>query len=518
MILYEAISTYHLLNVIVDKLNKPKHKAILLLSTEIPKKFPDYKKLKKYFDKIVLYDFNYANFHSDDETIEYFNTLLSIRDTQIPYKEIYCSCGHHSFGYFLAISKIPFIFCEDGAGLLSRPEILIRINNNVEIRKKLNKKCEELGLYDGSNENIIRKRGNLKAQVSYFDSKNVEDFDVVKELCKLPLEIRKEIISFFTKYDNIHIPQHATILLTQHFANLRILSFEDQILIYQMFVDYFLPGKNLVIKPHPDDLMYYSQIFPDAQIIREKFPSEFIPFLFDNQPDCLATISSTAIYNLRGHCSEIIELDTQYEKDFYMTHRYYISMAIAEKIGLKLACVGTNDLLVENINRIIPNQLEVKFFKNISEICHPYALLIDDITLQEEDGRLAVRNALKKLDDESYAIFVNSKDDYCWYDYYERELWQYVFPIVIEKEENGNHLEDFYANTDKEVIYIYTKNQHIRDLVKEMKIEKNLQYTGIKIKKDILSQQEERIKMLEGILAATEKRLLYYIEKEKNKK
>ena len=45
-----------------------------------------------------------------------------------------------------------------------------------------------------------------------------------------------------------------------------------------MFVDYFLPGKNLVIKPHPDDLMYYSQIFPDAQIIREKFPSEFIPF------------------------------------------------------------------------------------------------------------------------------------------------------------------------------------------------------------------------------------------------
>lgn len=52
-------------------------------------------------------------------------------------------------------------------------------------------------------------------------------------------------------------------------------------------------------------------------------------------------------------------------------------------------------------------------------------------------------------------------------------------------------------------------------MVKEMNIEKTLSHTGVKVSKVTLSPEQEKIKMLEGILAATERRLLYYIEKEK---
>ena len=47
-----------------------------------------------------------------------------------------------------------------------------------------------------------------------------------------------------------------------------------------------------------------------------------------------------------------------------------------------------------------------------------------------------------------------------------------------------------------------------------MEIQKNLKYENAVLKKESLSREEIRIKTLEGILAATEARLQYYIDKE----
>ena len=88
-------------------------------------------------------------------------------------------------------------------------------------------------------------------------------------------------------------------------------------------------------------------------------------------------------------------------------------------------------------------------------------------------------------------------------------------PIVLSKELFGEKKEDFYADLDDDVIYIYSKNKEVMKLIDEINIEKNLQHTGISINKMNLTPEQERIKILEGILAATERRLLYYIEKEK---
>ena len=48
-----------------------------------------------------------------------------------------------------------------------------------------------------------------------------------------------------------------------------------------------------------------------------------------------------------------------------------------------------------------------------------------------------------------------------------------------------------------------------------MSFEKQLPHVGINVEKIPLTEDEERLKMLEGILEATEQRLLYYINRVK---
>ena len=62
------------------------------------------------------------------------------------------------------------------------------------------------------------------------------------------------------------------------------------------------------------------------------------------------------------------------------------------------------------------------------------------------------------------------------------------------------------------IVHIYTKNERLRKMAENFNIEKTLENTGATIKTEPLSEQERKIKILEGILEATENRLRYYID------
>lgn len=518
MILYEAVSSYHLLCACVERVKNRKEKGVLLVSESRLRNYQNKEFLNSLFDIIIPFSLTYQLEHSDKKVIAYFCSLLK---TPLPlskrFRRIYCSCGHHAFGYFLAITNTPHVFCEDGAGLLSRPEILVNLNDKDPNRKRFNPKAKELGLYDGTNKNVIVRRCNLKAQRSGFKAKNIENIDIVEELKTMDEDNRQKILHFFTDTCNILIPPKATVLLTQHFANLKILSFEEQILLYQITVDYFLSLGDLVFKPHPDDLMYYSQLFPDAQIIHERFPSEFMPFIFDNQPECVATVSSTAIYNLRGHYPKVFELDTRYERDYPMTHRYYAAIRIAQKIGYDIVCYHSNEVLAQRLCETLSGDVPNIKGRIVTDTTQKM-VLIDDVTDLGEKGRKKVLRLLLNMDEKSVAVMINSQSDYSWYDYDHRDIWNNMVPLVLRKTVHNPRSDDFYASEEEEVLFIYSKNKELLKMAKEIDIVKDLPHTGITVKSAKLDTQEERIKMLEGILAATEKRLLYYIEKEKQAK
>lgn len=511
MILYHAITSYHLLNAMVHSAVY-KEEATIVLSQWLPEKFPNIKELEDFFDKVIIVDANFRFFHSANATSDYFRSYLIDMDS---FSEIYVWGAQFSMGFFLAEEHIPFVCCEEAAGLLSRPEILEAIEKNDPLKGKYYWDAKELGLYDVTAESVKGILCNVSAQKSSFVvSEKVIDFNITKELMKLSEEKREQIVSFFLPEKNkIEIKREATLLLTQHFANLKVLSFEQQVLIYQLFVDYFIGDRPLAIKPHPDDLMYYTQIFPEAQIVREKFPAEFMPIIFEQQLNCIATISSTAIYNLRESYSNIIELDSRYEKDFEMTHCYYATVKIAQQLGLDIICYGANEVLVKCIcDTLEDNVPDVSC--DLSLTGQSCLLLVDDVTEQGEEGRAKVQNLLQMLDSDSCIVFINSKEDYCWYNYERRDLWENIVPILLNKNMLESITEDFYASLENEIIYVYSPNKEILTMAKNTVIDKELPHVGISIENNTLTPEQERIKILEGILAATEKRLLYYIEKE----
>lgn len=509
MDLYHVVTSYHLLSAMVCLARNPQ-KAVLLVSQWIPEKFPHYEDLKQYFDTIIVGDASYVDHHSFEQTECYFKSLLG---DIAKYENIYLWGAHYSLGVVLAERNLPFVLCEEAAGILSRPEILITIFEKQKIQNTY--RAKHMGLFNGDDLNATKLLGNQKAQRSGFSpAKKMIDFDIVENLQALERQKRNRILDFFVPRCTIPLPVNATILLTQHFANLRMMSFEQQALIYQLFVDYFILPQKLVIKPHPDDLMYYHRLFPAAQVIREKFPSEFMPFLFDNQPKCMATISSTSIYNLRGHYPEVLELDNRYETDFPLTHRYYAAMCIAQKLRNSVVCIGANELLAQKLLETLKGD-HPNILGEVVVPAHPCTILVDDISSLGEESRQKLIDQLKNLNEASAVIFINSMQDYCWYDYFYKNLWNDIVPIVIKKTILEPQSTDFYADTVDEVIYFYSKSEEVRHMTQEVNIEKNLPHTGISLERRNMTPEQERIKILEGILAATEKRLLYYIEKDR---
>ncbi len=509
MLLFHAVSTYQLLLLVEYKIKyHVNDKAVLLIPDSLVQKYSKYSKLTKYFDDIVLYEIKSPERRSrsiKEDTRDYFEAVLRKQDYLITdFDEIYVGCAHYYFGIYLASNDIPFTFFEDAAGMLSRPEVLVEIEEKYPVKREYNL---QYGLYDGTCPCIKKVVCNKNAQCKEFD--HVEHFDVVEELLNLPETDREWLKRFFTDLEVLDIRQNAILFLTQHFANLQILSFEQHILIYQTVFDYFFEGKEVVIKPHPNDIMYYGKLFPQYQIIRDIFPSEFLPIMFTNKPDMIATISSTAINNLYRYFAKSFSLGTQYEKDFPYTHRYYMAVQIMKRLGISIGQehgIGTNDALIKALLQI---ESEKGYAAN-PDLRHVRCYIVDDIQKQEEHTRESIIKMMEQMEEESIIIFINSQTDYCFYDLYHKSLWENIVPVCIHKKRTRE--EDFYSDVNPEILYLYSKSKEIRGMAADYEMNKSLTNSGLEIEVRRLSPEERRIKVLEGLLEATEKRLLHYIQ------
>jgi len=513
MILYHVVSIYQLLNAIVHSFKQNK-KKVIICSNGLRSKCINFDKMTSFFDTVIEFDINYRYYHSKEETYKYFRALIGDFDK---YSEILVWAAHFSFGVTLHENGIQYVFCEDAAGLLSRPEVLRDIDKKSPIKCKYYTLMESCGCYDATSKYVNKRLCNIEAQSEeVINDSQILSFNVIREIQNMSVEERNEVLNFFGIEKQISIIKNGVLILTQHLSNMFVITFNKQVLLYQMLVDYFFHDKNIVIKPHPDDLMYYSKLFPEAQIIREKFPSEFMPFVFNNQPKCIATISSTSVFNLFGVYENIFQLDTIYEKDFEKTHRYFVVVSLMKIFNRRVKILDCNLQLIKRLCDVVGVDSLVDNDGNNANIGS--IIVVDDYTTEKEEERSRILRLLQNLNNDDCVIFINSHDEYCWYDYHHRELWNNIIPVVLKKDVHQPQSEDFYADTEDEVIYVYSKNKELLNMVREVEMDKVLPHTGITVRKEILTSEQERIKMLEGILEATEKRLLYYIEKENQNK
>lgn len=505
MYLFHAISTYQLLEMVAYKSKyHSDDKCVLMITDSLVDKVPKYKELNAFFDDIIVYPISLPKEVAGKNLIEkcknFFDSVFSGHNYTIDsFETKYVACAHYYFGIYLAGEKIPFVFFEDAAGIKSRPEILVNIEKNkYPVKQGYNL---QLGLYDGTAECIEKSVCNHNSQTKEIIA-STEHFDVVETFLELPEEMQEKIKSFFVRIDTIETLPECVMLLTQHLANLKILSFEDHILIYQMVMDYFFKDKTVVFKPHPDDIMYYGQLFPECQIIREKFPSEFLPVMFTNKPKTIATISSTAIFNLRNFFDDSFFLDVRFEKDFKALHRYYTALMLYKQSKMNCSVVGIGD------NKPM-----------LSELCKAQDIsygtengtfyIIDDVEAEEGYSREDVIALAENLPSDSAILFINFKQDFCFYDIHHKQIWNDIVPICIRKKQTSG--DEFYASTQTETVYFYSKNEELKKMAQELDFTNELKYTGMEISIDKLTPEQKQIRVLEGVLEATEKRLLYYM-------
>jgi len=399
--------------------------------------------------------------------------------------------------FFLDIcNKIKHNFWEDAAGLLSTPEILININRNGF--PHLADFCEKEHLYDGTADGIEKRYCNYSAQKDGFDFENTVDFDVVKSFMALDEELQSTVIAFFSDVEKMSIKENAVLVLTQQLFSLRVLSFEEQALIYQLFIDYFIEEETVVFKPHPDDYMFYGILFPESTVIRKKFPAEFLPALFTNKPKKIATISSTAINNLRSYFDEALSLGPRFEKEFKSTHKYKVAYELKNQLfkDFALTSIGVNKSYKDAF-KVSDNADSDKHF-----------VIIDKIASQDEYNYSNVITMLEDSSDNEVFAFINSSDDFCFYDIEHKSIWKNLVPVVIRKTKLRE--DEFYDTEGEDTIYIFSKNQSILEKIKEVKIAYELNHTGLAVSTVNLGAEERNILLLEALLAATESRLLAY--------
>lgn len=512
MRLFHVITTYHLISAMTLQAASDEE-TVLIAPKWIELKYPKIHELTFLFSEVHILDTGYRHRHTFEETQDYYNSIILPLES---YSEIYLWGAQSGFGMYVAESDIPFIFCEEATGMLSRPEILQHLDYENPNIKHNYERILNLGLYTGEGQNVKAILCNMEAQTRTFDFQDIIDYRVVDALKELPEQDRTRIIRFFIDFNKIHVEPDCTVIFTQHLASLLTMTYEEQIRMYQLLVDYFFPEESIVIKPHPDDLICYSELFPDAQIIHERFPSEFFPFVLDNRPKGIATVYSTAIYNLRGQYDNVFELDLHFEKDFFKIHRYYCALQTISHVGNTVYCYGFNEVMLDKINGILNNKLTINLLtsEEMNSLEDGF-LLIDEMVDQGccEKGYDFDYSTL--LEKGVSVIFLNAKEDYRWYSYHNKDLFaDYAMPLRIRKQMHaGFDVENLYEPLKDETMYFISMNGQIREKIRTMRIQKELPHLGVNIDELPICDQEERIAVLEGMLKATEERLLFYMNK-----
>lgn len=504
MILYYGVTPYHFLCFIVDKITRhPNDTADLLLPERVNFSQDLEKNLKKLhiFNKIILYkEFFPKEETLTDEALERIKTktIDLINGYQLDignYSEVNVACDHLSFGLYLNIKKIKYNFWEDGRGRLSTDDVLLEHLKKINIaRYELIQRYKLLGHSDC----VINRFGDTTSPLYQAKDPRDVNFTLMKLLSELNDELLNKICFCFKLTKNLindlrSSSCNSTLLVTQHYLNLGLLSRDEQIKLYSQIVDFFSVG-NLYIKIHPSDIQVpYLRYFPNAKLIPSFCPSELIAIICPaNKFKKAISVSSTSIDAFTSCSQEIICFDQQLESDVNKIVKHFVISELLKFKGIKeIYAIGVNIRLLNafsdiHINNISPNLDELASLKGevliIGDVCGDAYATIKAIMHRYKNNW----NAILFADFNEKGEFVNNHNLMSLRD---------VTPIEIRISN-----EDYFSQA--EYIYVYSK---IKNILAKFKASKYLNVSKIKIEVDM--QYEKDLQALRGINRALEERL-----------
>ena len=556
MNLYHSVTLYQVLEAIVhsERVHRGEYN-VLLLADFSAKKYHDYRELEAFFDEVRL--FPYRSISNDPDSI-FEETERAWKNT-IPheiteFKNIYVASAFYYFSLFLIANGISFHMFEDGGGILSKPKVLYEIIRDVT--PVMADIAQTYGLLDGRNEYVRDIICNFSAQSFIADDPKWRDFDPAAEIARLAPETVSRILRFFRLEPIRDIPENAALVFTQQFSNLYTTSREDQIAIYQVCSDFFLSNQNLIFKPHPDDSVDYTPFFPDARTIHGRFPAELMPILLDRIPETSFTVSSTSVRNIGSIFKKNIVCGYDFPNTFRAIDRYYFALKlISETEELKRCSVHTFGVDVNLLEAIAEHSLktELRFVHETAlkkEMPGRQVWLIDDCTFESDyfrtekkdlffayrritvkgveppaspdpetaqsksgisvseapersesrTGALSVTDFLEAIGEADLVVFLNSRNDYCFYDAKKKELFRRMIPVRVGK--RRIRVENVFFPDGDFTIYAYTEDAGIRETIKRFHAEIFLKNTGLTEEIQELDPEQRKAAVSAGLRQA----------------
>lgn len=521
MILYYALTTYHIQCCVLHRLTKkPDEKAVLLLS-DIHKNSVAF--LSRYresgiFDEVFLLKESNVNSSARQYEAKHRSKRFILNSACRGIKkilpvdvekmdEVYLCPDHFPFGWYIIKNKIKYHCFEEGCGVLSDNEFML---SNMKRNKAQYKLMDVLG-YFGNNDSAVEILADELCQKDGYYNSKMTDFSVTRILKSMPDEQRKRVLAFFgvngiVGKNGVKI----SLILTQHMANLGIMPLDDQHLLYRLFADYFLSGTHITVKPHPDDIAgRYNEIFgTNATVLPFAMPSELLPYTLGGKLKTAMAAYSTAVKSLGSYSDRIICFDNRIMNDFRYLNRYFASLMLASALydGKDRIITNANEMMLKELSR--SEKLNLKFEQD-SELCGLENAVIISDNLPDSRNVENICNYLISEQNNEFIIFLNEQNRHVYFDGVHTEVFRHIRPIFIDISDNG-------GNKTSEVIYLYSTDEKVLSSAEKFRQKKELKYTGVTLDIHSISRSDrEKIRMLEGVLEATEARLKEYIANKK---
>lgn len=503
MRVYYAVTTYHILCCTLHRMTQPTDEKCVLLLSDIHRNsvaFAERYRNAGIFDDVLLLGeadvTDFARSLDRRKIPSYIVMKLCCRmiKKRLPIKisngdELYLCPDHFPFGWYVVTSKRRYNCFEEGCGVMSDRAFAL---SNMSRNKTQRKLFDKLKLF-GDNDYCARVFADAEKQAAGYVNPKMTDFSVSKILRGLSESDMNRLLAMFgCKKQKINSP--AALILTQHLANLGLMSLEQQHRLYTLFADILLPDTSLVIKPHPDDVAgCYGKIFGDAAVLPFAMPSELLPYCIDTVFDKALAAYSTAVRTLGPCVRKAVSFDNRILNDYAYLIRYYAARRIVTEI------FGEYKTLATNANELLLDELiDGKY--TLCDLSHTADVYIISDIYKQDDIAAIRQNA-------AVIIYLNEQNRHLYFDGKDKSVFSHIRPLFADGSDGSRN-----------TVYVYSKNNDILERVNSMSETKELKYTGVSVNLHGIGESDkEKIRMLEGVLEATEKRLNDYIAASEDK-
>lgn len=509
MIIYHVITTFHLLSCMIHKNYYHEKEAAVLI---VPDFMQDKIELERFqelvecklFEKVIVFPYKKLGTRYE-QIVENAKTSFNEVLGGIPLNEVkaYIYGAHFYFSIGLIENKIRYEVFEEASGAYTHQNILSdAVKNSNPVMEAIGRNYNILSY---ENELIDRVWIDYSAQEGNFNKERTQNYNVQECMKKLP-DDKQKMISLFFRIPEIKVEEKSTLLLTQHFMNLNIMSYEEQVQLYKTYMDSFLENQLVYIKPHPDDFMDYETHLKKCKIIKGRFPAELLALTKPEKLDTVATVYSTAIYTVENYFKNSICLDMVYRESYKYFYQYYIAVKIIElmfRFDQSWKCTGCG-ADIKHIQELLNYQtrLCIKVDDLQSKPSENPSIFI--LGAEEEKDNERALGILKEAKDNDVIIFLNTDGRALDFVNDCKEKLEGILPIKI-----CINAKDYNVWDKREfIVYIHTGNRQWRTKMASMVIHKEFENLETILDVKPMSAEEIKISVLEGILRSTEERLL----------